>query len=169
MLSNTDDEFIMESGIAKGIDALVKYKGKKLYIWAVYSYGVITRNDGDRTYSPHFDRRHNINFVTSYKFGRKESWKTDLRWNLGSGFPFTQNNYIYATDMQHGLFVFEFEPIPLFNTITLSDISKFLVFIYVISPLTSKLPRIIVSPVMSNIFSGADVPIPTFPLPETRK
>ena len=25
-------------------------------------------------------------------------------------FPFTGNNYVYATDMQHGLFVFEFDP-----------------------------------------------------------
>ena len=39
-------EFIIESGVAKGVDALVKFKSKKLYIWAVYSIGSITRNDG---------------------------------------------------------------------------------------------------------------------------
>ena len=32
----------------KGIDALVKYKGNKLYVWAVYSYGIITRDDEAR-------------------------------------------------------------------------------------------------------------------------
>ncbi len=95
MISNTDDEFIIESGIAKGVDALVKFKSKKLYIWAVYSLGFITRNDGNRTYHPHFDRRHNVNFVTSYKFGKNESWKADMRWNLGSGFPFTQTQGFY--------------------------------------------------------------------------
>ena len=95
MTSNTDDEFIIESGVAKGVDALVKFKSKKLYIWAVYSLGFINRNDGERTYHPHFDRRHNVNFVTSYKFGKRESWKADMRWNLGSGFPFTQTQGFY--------------------------------------------------------------------------
>jgi hypothetical protein len=95
MASNTDDEFVIESGIAKGIDALVKYKSKKLYIWVVYSLGMVTRTDGENTYSPHFDRRHNMNFVTSYKFGENESWKADIRWSLGSGFPFTQTQGFY--------------------------------------------------------------------------
>ena len=88
--SNNDNTYIVESGIAKGIDGLVKYKNDKLYIWAVYSLGIIKRTEGQNTYFPHFDRRHNINFVTTYKFGKNNSWKTDFRWNLGSGFPFTQ-------------------------------------------------------------------------------
>ncbi|MAW21344.1 MAG: TonB-dependent receptor [Flavobacteriales bacterium] len=95
MTSNTDDQFIIESGIAKGVDLLLKYKKQKLYIWAVYSLGMITRTDGENTYHPHFDRRHNVNLVTSYKFGRNESWKADIRWNLGSGFPFTQTQGFY--------------------------------------------------------------------------
>ena len=95
MTSNTDDEFIIENGIAKGLDFLLKYKGRKIYIWAVYSQSMITRNDGKNTYSPHFDRRHNVNFVTSYKFGKNTNWKADIRWNLGSGFPFTQTQGFY--------------------------------------------------------------------------
>ncbi|MBT4345707.1 MAG: TonB-dependent receptor [Flavobacteriales bacterium] len=95
MTSNNDDEFIIESGVAKGFDALAKFKSKKLYVWAVYSLGYVTRNDGNNTYYPHFDRRHNINLVTSYKFGNKEAWKADFRWNLGSGFPFTQTQGFY--------------------------------------------------------------------------
>ena len=95
MTSNTDEEFIIESGIAKGADALIKYKNQQLYIWAVYSISIINRTDGQNTYFPHFDRRHNINFVTSYKFGKDKSWKADIRWNLGSGFPFTQTQGFY--------------------------------------------------------------------------
>ena len=95
MTSNNDKQYIIESGIAEGIDVLVKYKERKLYIWAVYSLGIITRTDGEKTYHPHFDRRHNVNLVTSYKFGRNESWKADIRWNLGSGFPFTQTQGFY--------------------------------------------------------------------------
>ena len=95
MVSNTDNQFIVESGIAKGIDALVKYKGQKLYVWVVYSLGMVTRTEGENTYFPHFDRRHNVNFVTSYKFGKNASWEADFRWNLGSGFPFTQTQGFY--------------------------------------------------------------------------
>tara|TARA_B100000427_G_C15509296_1_gene595412 strand:+ start:371 stop:2638 length:2268 start_codon:yes stop_codon:yes gene_type:complete len=93
--SNDDNTFIIESGIAKGMDALVKYKNDKLYIWAVYSLGVITRTDNQNTYFPHFDRRHNVNLVATYRFGKNNSWKTDVRWNLGSGFPFTQTQGFY--------------------------------------------------------------------------
>ena len=95
MTSDEDDTFIIETGIARGIDALVKYNSKKLYVWLVYSLGQVKRDDGIREYSPHFDRRHNVNFVTSYKFGKKQDWKFDARWNLGSGFPFTQTQGFY--------------------------------------------------------------------------
>ena len=95
MTSDDDDTFIIETGIARGIDALIKYNSKKLYVWLVYSLGQVKRDDGVREYSPHFDRRHNVNFVTSYKFGKKQDWKFDARWNLGSGFPFTQTQGFY--------------------------------------------------------------------------
>ncbi|MEE2953666.1 MAG: TonB-dependent receptor, partial [Bacteroidota bacterium] len=85
-----DPIWITEKGTARGIDVLLKYNHNSLYFWGVYSLGFITRNDGYIEYSPHFDRRHNINLVSSYKFGNKKSWKLDLRWNLGSGLPFTQ-------------------------------------------------------------------------------
>ena len=95
MKSNTDNQFVIERGIAKGLDALLKFKNKKLYIWTVYSLGYINRTDDLMTYYPHYDRRHNVNFVTSYKFGKNNSWKADIRWNLGSGFPFTQTKGFY--------------------------------------------------------------------------
>ena len=91
----SDPEFIIESGIAKGIDLLLKYKKDNIYLWTVYSYGSISRKFNELIYSPNFDRRHNINFVASYNYGKNKSWKTDLRWNLGSGFPFTQTQGFY--------------------------------------------------------------------------
>ena len=91
----SDPEFIIESGIAKGIDLLLKYKKDNIYLWTVYSYGSISRKFNELIYSPNFDRRHNINFIASYNYGKNKSWKTDLRWNLGSGFPFTQTQGFY--------------------------------------------------------------------------
>ena len=88
-------DFIIETGVAKGIDLLIKYDYKRLYIWAVYSLGFVTRYDGLETYAPHFDRRHNVNLVGSYTFGKDLDWDIDVRWNLGSGFPFTKTAGFY--------------------------------------------------------------------------
>jgi hypothetical protein len=80
-------DFMVERGLARGIDALVTYEGKKWYLWAVYSLGRSTRDDGEQTYAPFFDRRHNANFVVARKFSKQ--LEVNLRWNYGSGFPFT--------------------------------------------------------------------------------
>jgi len=95
MTSNYDNEYVVERGLAKGVDFLLKYKGKRLYIWTAYSLGMVKRTERENEYFPHFDRRHNVNLVSSYKFGNKNSWKADARWNLGSGFPFTQTEGFY--------------------------------------------------------------------------
>ena len=94
-LTASDHDFIIEEGLAKGLDFVLKYSDAKFYFWAVYSLGHITRTDENQTYHPHFDRRHNINLVSTYKFGYQNSWSLDARWNLGSGFPFTQTQGFY--------------------------------------------------------------------------
>jgi hypothetical protein len=97
-------DFILETGKARGIDFLLKYDHKKLYVWAVYSLGFVTRWDGSRTYWPHFDRRHNVNLVVSYIFGKGLNWEVDARWNFGSGFPFTRTQGFFEfQDFQNGL------------------------------------------------------------------
>jgi hypothetical protein len=93
-------DFLIETGYAYGLDFLIKYDQKKLYIWFVYSIGWVKRDDGVQVYNPHYDRRHNINLVSTYKFGEKQSWNVSARWNLGSGFPFTQTAGFYEeTDL----------------------------------------------------------------------
>lgn len=88
-------DFIVETGNAMGIDFVVKYSYKRLYMWAVYSLSKVTRYDGITEYFPHFDRRHNVNLVGSYRFGKDLNWEASVRWNLGSGFPFTQTAGFY--------------------------------------------------------------------------
>jgi hypothetical protein len=97
-------DYIIERGNAYGFDITYKYDYKKLYVWLVYSLNFVDRFDGIRTYNPHFDRRHNVNVVTSYAFGKNKSYEASARWNLGSGFPFTltQGYYEYL-DFQNGV------------------------------------------------------------------
>lgn len=88
--------FVVEQGRARGFDVTLKYDRKRFYFWAVYS---LTKNDrwvgtastgSVLNYPPNYDRRHNINLVTSYTFGKKKNWEANARWNFGTGFPFTQ-------------------------------------------------------------------------------
>ncbi len=88
-------DFIVEKGLAYGVDLLVKYNQKDYRIWATYSLSKVTRDDGVQEYPPFFDRRHNINVVASYFWGKKQEWEASARWNFGSGFPFTQTQAYY--------------------------------------------------------------------------
>jgi hypothetical protein len=93
-------DFIIEKGQAYGADMVVKYDYKRLYFWFVYSLGYVERQYEDKngqlhTYTPHFDRRHNINMILSYIAGEKKQWEFSARWNFGTGFPFTQVQGFY--------------------------------------------------------------------------
>lgn len=89
-------DFMIEEGEAYGIDFTLKYQNKGYYLWMVYSHGYVTRFDGIDEYVPHFDRRHNLNIVMNHVFGESKDWEWNLRWNLGSGFPFTQTAGAYG-------------------------------------------------------------------------
>lgn len=88
-------DFIVETGLAKGLDFLFKYNDQRTSLWMVYSLGKVTRTDAFGTYYPHYNRTHNINLVGSYVFGKDKTWTIDARWNFGSGFPFTMTQGYY--------------------------------------------------------------------------
>lgn len=93
-------DFIIEKGNAYGFDMVTKYEYKKIYFWLVYSLGFVNRYyenaQGElKSYTPHFDRRHNINMILSYITGAKRQWEFSARWNFGTGFPFTEVQGFY--------------------------------------------------------------------------
>ena len=95
-------DFIIEKGDAEGIDFSLKYDYRRFYFWAVYSYAFINKfyenTDNELVkYVPHYDRRHNINLVGSYLLGSKMNWEINVRWNFGSGFPFTKTQGFYES------------------------------------------------------------------------
>jgi hypothetical protein len=94
-------DFIIEKGYATGMDVTLKYDSRRTYFWAVYSLGFVSRkyeteNRTINTYSPHYDRRHNINLLASYVLDDKNTWEVNARWNFGSGFPFTMTQGFYG-------------------------------------------------------------------------
>jgi CarboxypepD_reg-like domain/TonB-dependent Receptor Plug Domain len=89
-------DFVIETGWAAGCDMVLKFEENRLYLWLVYSLGKVNRwNGNDAFYSPVFDRRHNVNFVGSYKLGKQKNYEVSARWNMGSGLPFTQTQGYY--------------------------------------------------------------------------
>ena len=95
-------DYIIEKGDAEGIDISIKYDYKKFYFWAVYSFAFVNKYyenlDHDLVkYSPHYDRRNNVNLVASLIFGNNNNWEINARWNFGSGFPFTETQGFYET------------------------------------------------------------------------
>lgn len=92
---NLKKDFVIETGKAYGVDFVFKYDYKRIYLWCVYSLGYVDRFDDSITYNPHYDRRHNVNLVGNYTFGKSLNWEFNVRWNLGSGFPFTQTQGYY--------------------------------------------------------------------------
>lgn len=82
-------DFILEEGESYGVDVSLEYRQFPFFVWAVYSLGYSTRYDGIVEYIPHYDRRHNVNFVATYTFGKDRQWEINGRWNFGTGFPFT--------------------------------------------------------------------------------
>ena len=96
-------DYIVERGQAYGFDFRLKYDRKRFYFWATYSWTYVDRFDGIRTYNPSFDRRHNINLVSTYTFGENLNWELSGRWNFGSGFPFTQTQGFYPNISFNGV------------------------------------------------------------------
>ncbi|MDR1791817.1 MAG: TonB-dependent receptor [Bacteroidales bacterium] len=94
-LFDSDNDFLLETGIAYGGDISIKYERKGLYISAVYSLNWVTRDDGIIVYRTHYDRRHNLNLMVSYAWGKNNCWQADARWNYGTGFPFTKTKGFY--------------------------------------------------------------------------
>ena len=92
-------DFIIEKGASEGVDVSFRYDLVNLSFWAVYSLGFIQRQEDLNgflfSYTPHYDRRHNVNLLGAYNFGKKLEYEFSIRWNYGSGFPFTPTAGFY--------------------------------------------------------------------------
>jgi len=92
--------FILEEGDAQGVEFSLRAEKERVSLWLAYAYAFVNRyyetvDEGLKSYYPHFDRRHNLNFVGGYRFGRGYNWEAFIRWNFGTGFPFTPTQLYY--------------------------------------------------------------------------
>lgn len=95
----SDGAYIVETGLAKGIDFAVKYADPHFMMQASYSLAKVDRTFGDKVYPTNYDRRHNVNVMGTYTFGEDKSFELSARWNLGTGFPFTPTQGFYERNL----------------------------------------------------------------------
>lgn len=96
-------DFILETGNSRGIETSLDYRSTRFSATLVYSLSKTERTyenpEGEKiTYRPHFDRTHNVNVMGSLYLSRDGSWELNIRWNLGSGFPFTPAKGYYESN-----------------------------------------------------------------------
>ncbi|MEO6190896.1 MAG: TonB-dependent receptor plug domain-containing protein, partial [Saprospiraceae bacterium] len=102
--SSTESAYSKEKGDSYGVDFLFKSNWVNWSIWLGYSLGFVNRDDGVQKFPALFDRRHNLNLVLDYQWGRAKCWQTGMRYNMGSGFAFTKvQGFIGDNKLQNGL------------------------------------------------------------------
>lgn len=96
-------DFILETGSSMGLETTINYNSQRLTFNLIYSLSKTTRTyenpQGETvTYRPHYDRRHNFNFIGNVFLSKDKTWEFNFRWNLGSGFPFTPAKGYYESN-----------------------------------------------------------------------
>lgn len=83
-----DPDYINSTGKAYGAEALLRYGIPIVDVYAAYTLGWTTIRNGSVEYPPRYDRRHTLNLLAV--FHPLNVVDVTLRWEFGSGFPFTQ-------------------------------------------------------------------------------
>ncbi|MFZ1729906.1 MAG: TonB-dependent receptor [Bacteroidota bacterium] len=97
-----DPDFVRAQGRSYGFEVFLEEKHPRYYGLLSYSLGYTERTIGDFTYSPRYDRRHSFNIILGWK--PAEGWDINMRWEYGSGLPFSQITGFYDRLMFNGLF-----------------------------------------------------------------
>jgi len=82
------DFFIPNDGKSYGMEIFIHKQYGRLAGWLGYTLNWARKKLEGDTYYASFDRRHNLNLVASYDIGKR--WRAGLRFNYGSGFPYTR-------------------------------------------------------------------------------
>ena len=79
--------FLSASGKAYGLDILLKRDVGDWIGWISYSLEFSKFERDGKEYPTSFDRRHSLNIVGGYRFGK--GWRVSLKFNIGTGLPYT--------------------------------------------------------------------------------
>jgi len=97
-----DPDFTRADGESYGFEAFIEERHPRYYGLLSYSLSYTERSIGDFTYNPRYDRRHSINIIAGWK--PAAGWDINVRWEYGSGLPFSQIIGFYDRLRFNGLF-----------------------------------------------------------------
>jgi hypothetical protein len=80
--------FVPTNGYSYGAELFIHKEYGSLAGWIGYTLNWARSEIDQDLYYASFDRRHNIDLLLSYNLGRR--WRLGLRFNYGSGFPYTR-------------------------------------------------------------------------------
>lgn len=101
-VDSRDPDYVNGTGQAYGVETLVRYGIPFVDVYAAYTLGWTTVSSNNVTYYPRYDRRHTLNILTVFR--PFERFELTFRWELGSGFPFTQSIGYYDRLLLGGIF-----------------------------------------------------------------
>ncbi len=84
----TDPDYLNGTGKASGVEFLARFGSSFADLYLAYSLGRTSVTSSGLTYAPRYDRRHTINALGV--FHPLENLEVSVRWEFGTGFPYTQ-------------------------------------------------------------------------------
>lgn len=84
-----DPDYINSTGNSYGVEALLRYGSPLMDIYAAYTLGWTSITQNNFTYPPRYDRRHSLKLLSSIHI--LHNMDITLRWDVGSGLPFTES------------------------------------------------------------------------------
>lgn len=95
ILSTPTESLRVGSGYSTGFDLFFKKSYKDVFGWINYSLNFTKRNAGGESYSPRYDRRHNLNIVLGFVLPSYipllKNGTLNLRWYFATGLPYTED------------------------------------------------------------------------------
>ncbi len=88
-----DPDYLNGTGLASGAELLLRYGSELLELYVSYGIASVTLTEGALTYAPRYDRRHTVKGVGTIHL--HEGLDFTLKWEYGSGYPFTQGAGYY--------------------------------------------------------------------------
>ncbi|MBI3788457.1 MAG: TonB-dependent receptor [Ignavibacteriales bacterium] len=88
-----EPDYINAQGSSYGGEVLLRYAHPLIDVYSAYTLTWVRINLNGFEYAPRYDRRHTLNLLTSIHI--LQSLDLSLRWEFGSGLPFTQSIGFY--------------------------------------------------------------------------
>ena len=90
----SDPDYLSGTGNAYGAEALLRFSSPVIDIYGSYAFASVRVSLPGLSYYPRYDRRHAIKALAT--FHMVEGLEATLRWEYGSGYPYSQSTGFYT-------------------------------------------------------------------------